>query len=134
MRHDGRLELVDEELGVGGREGRVRRGDELLHPRPRQGRALARSTKNGNDVQADAMFVRMNPEEFVQRVSAQSLTPMPVDPAEVARAQLLFDDKMPRTYNIDLRSLTAERWSLEPPAGKTNKSAVARREARLQAE
>jgi hypothetical protein len=40
-----------------------------------------------------------------------------VDPAEVARAQALFDDKMPRTYNIDLRSLTAERWSLEPPAG-----------------
>ena len=67
--------------------------------------------------QSDAMFVRMNPAEFVQRVSAKSLTAMPVDPAEVARAQALFDGKMPLTYNIDLRSLTAERWSLEPPAG-----------------
>ena len=67
--------------------------------------------------QADAMFVRMNPAEFVQRVSAQSLTPMPVDHSEAARAQALFDDKMPRTYNIDLRSLTPERWSMEPPPG-----------------
>ena len=66
--------------------------------------------------QTEAMFVRMNPAEFVKRVSAQSLTAMPVDPAEAARAQALFDDKMPRTYNIDLRSLTSERWSLEPPA------------------
>ncbi|HVQ42025.1 MAG TPA: M1 family aminopeptidase [Vicinamibacterales bacterium] len=67
--------------------------------------------------QAEAMFVRMNPAEFLQRVSAQSLTAMPVDPGEAARAQLLFDEKMPLTYNIDLRSLTPERWSLEPPAG-----------------
>ena len=63
------------------------------------------------------MFVRMNPAEFSQRVSAGSLSPMPIDATELARAQALFDDKMPRTYNIDLKSLTPERWSLEPPAG-----------------
>ena len=66
-------------------------------------------------VPADAMFVRINPGEFTSRVAAQSLTPMTVDPAELARAQAIFDDKMPKTYNIDLRSLTPERWSLEPP-------------------
>ena len=66
---------------------------------------------------SDSIFVRINPAEFAKRVAAQSLTPMAVDAAEAARAQVVFDDQMPKTYNIDLRSLTPERWSLEPPAG-----------------
>ena len=69
------------------------------------------------NVATDALFVRINPGEFAARVSSESLTPMPVDATETARAQILFDDRMPLTYNIDLRSLTPERWSLEPPAG-----------------
>jgi hypothetical protein len=65
----------------------------------------------------ESAFLRLNPAEFVLRVSEQSLTPVKVDPAEAQRAALIFDDMVSRTYNIDLRTLTTERWSLEPSYG-----------------
>jgi len=63
----------------------------------------------------DTLFVRLNPGEVSQRVTMNSLTPMPVNPVEAAKAQQIFDEYAPRTYNLDLQPLTAERWSLEPP-------------------
>jgi hypothetical protein len=33
----------------------------------------------------------------------------------VVRAQQVFDEYAPKTYNLDLQLLTNERWSLEPP-------------------
>ena len=65
----------------------------------------------------DSVFVRLNPAEFALRVSGPSLTPVTVDPAEAARALAVFDEMVPRTYNIDLRALTPDRWSLEPSYG-----------------
>ena len=62
----------------------------------------------------DSVFVRVNPAEFAIRVTEQSLTPTKVDPAEASRALAVFDDLVTRTYNVDLRALTPERWSLEP--------------------
>ena len=65
----------------------------------------------------DSVFVRLNPAEYALRVSGQSLTPVKTDPAEAARALAVFDEMVPRTYNIDLRALTPDRWSLEPSYG-----------------
>jgi len=65
----------------------------------------------------DTAFVRLNPAEFVLRVSEQSLTPGRVNPLELGRAQQIFDDASHRTFNLDLGSLTPERWSLEPAYG-----------------
>jgi hypothetical protein len=45
------------------------------------------------------------------------LTPIKVDPSEAQRATQIFDDKVSRTYNVDLSYLTTERWSLEPSYG-----------------
>jgi len=67
--------------------------------------------------QIDSAFVRLNPAEFVLRVSEKSLVPGRVNPLELGRAQQIFDDLSRRTYNIDLRSLTPEHWSLEPSYG-----------------
>ena len=67
--------------------------------------------------QIETAFMRINPAEFVLRVSQESLTPTKVNPAEVNRAQQTFDEMVGRTYNIDLRNLTPERWSLEPTYG-----------------
>jgi len=66
---------------------------------------------------SDAFFVRLNPASYVMTVSEGSLVPMRLDPAEAAKAQAIFDDFAPRTYNIDLRTLTAEKWSIEPANG-----------------
>src|SRR6187402_2949163 len=57
------------------------RGDVLFTPSDAAEQVQVRliSGKPMLHAQAEAMFVRMNPAEFVQRVSAQSLTAMPVD-------------------------------------------------------
>ncbi len=67
--------------------------------------------------QVDSAFLRINPAEFVLRVSQESLTPTRVDPVELQRALQVFDDMVSKTYNVDLRNLTTERWSLEPTYG-----------------
>lgn len=68
-------------------------------------------------VQVDTAFLRINPAEFVLRVSNESLTPVTLNPVDAQRAQQVFDDMVPKTYSIDLRTLTPERWSLEPTYG-----------------
>jgi hypothetical protein len=50
-------------------------------------------------------------------VSKDSLVPTPVRPADLSRAQQLFDEYAPKTYSLDLRALTTDRWSLEPLFG-----------------
>lgn len=65
----------------------------------------------------DTVFVRMSPVEMAQRVSLDSLVPVDVRPDDLARAQQLFDEYAPKTYSLDLRALTSDRWSLEPLFG-----------------
>jgi hypothetical protein len=67
----------------------------------------------------DSAFVRLNPHEFGERVAASSLKPVPVNPVELRRAQNVFEEFSGRSYNLDLGTLTPERWSLEPGAGHT---------------
>ena len=69
------------------------------------------------DAGADTWFVRLNPAEFALRVSEKSLVPAPVNRSDLERAQEVFNDFMPRTYNVDLRHLTPDRWSIEPTPG-----------------
>jgi len=63
----------------------------------------------------DTVFLRVTPAEINQHVSMNSLSPVAVSPDEAVRAQQIFDEYAPKTYNLDLQSLTDERWSLEPP-------------------
>ena len=66
----------------------------------------------------DAAFLRLNPAEFTERISSGMLVPAPaVDQNELRRADEIFADLAPRSYNLDLRELTNERWSLEPSYG-----------------
>lgn len=75
----------------------------------------------------DAVFLRVNPAQFALHVSQDHLVPARVQPADVRAAQQIFDDMAPRTFNIDLRSLTSEEWSLEPTAGSVVVEMRARR-------
>ena len=65
----------------------------------------------------DTIFVRMSPNEMAQRLSMENLVPTDAKPADVARAQQIFDEYAPLTYSLDLRELTPDRWSMEPIFG-----------------
>lgn len=65
----------------------------------------------------EAVFIRINPFEFDQRIAASQLEAVDVNPGEVARARALFDELSRKSYTLNLGDLTTERWSLLPPAG-----------------
>jgi hypothetical protein len=65
----------------------------------------------------ESAFIRLNSEEFAARVSSQSLSPAKVDPSDLTRARAIFDDRTRRAYNLDLRDLSSDRWSITPSAG-----------------
>jgi hypothetical protein len=69
------------------------------------------------DTPIDAFFIRLSPQEFDARIAASQLTPMPVNPGDVARARQMFDDFARRSYTLNLGDLTSDRWSLLPPVG-----------------
>jgi hypothetical protein len=67
----------------------------------------------------DSAFVRLNPNEFADRIAAASLKPVAVSQDELRRAQGIFEEFAFRSYNLDLGTLTPEQWSLEPGTGHT---------------
>jgi len=67
-------------------------------------------------IDTDTVFVRVNPNQFADHI-AGNLIPTAVIPGDVLRAQQVFDEYAPKTYTLDLRVLTTERWSIEPSGG-----------------
>jgi hypothetical protein len=65
----------------------------------------------------DAAFVRVRPAEFTELFGAASLTPRIVAAGDLRRATDVFDEYIGQTFNIDLRDLSRERWSLIPTPG-----------------
>jgi len=105
----------------GGVTGLVLRGKGEAHfspaPTAEQGQLRRFSGKPALITEFDALFVRLNSAEFPARVAQQSLQPVAVDALELRRADEIFNDRSPRAYNLDLRDLASERWSLEPAVG-----------------
>jgi hypothetical protein len=108
-------------LAPGGITGMVLRGKGVLRfspPDPAEQLQLRIfSHRSDFTTDVDTVFVRMNPREFEQRVAMANFTPVAVDAADLERAQQVFDDYAPRTYSLDLKPLTPDRWSLEPVLG-----------------
>jgi len=65
----------------------------------------------------DAAFIRVRPSEFAELFAAASLTPRTVSGGDLRRASDVFDEYIGQTFNIDLRDLSRERWSLIPTPG-----------------
>ena len=65
----------------------------------------------------ESAFVRVSPLELQSRADSQALVPAKVDPRALERASAIFEMMSPRTFNLDLAGLTADRWSLEPSIG-----------------
>ncbi len=64
-----------------------------------------------------SVFVRLNPYEFEQQVKRQAITPTPVDSRTFRRAQLIFEEELPKSFSLDLSDLSRDTWSLLPQAG-----------------
>ena len=62
-------------------------------------------------------FVRINPFEFEQRVTAGMLEPVAIDHRAYRRGLGVFDEGLPKSFNLDLSDLSREVWSLLPQAG-----------------
>jgi hypothetical protein len=65
----------------------------------------------------DTAFIRLNPNEYEQRVSTGSLTPVPVNDRQLRRAQELFAREGPKSFNLDLSELSPDEWYLLPAPG-----------------
>jgi hypothetical protein len=65
----------------------------------------------------ESAYIRMSPQELESRAESKTLVETRVDPRQLERAQAVFDLLAPRTFNLDLTGLSADRWSLEPSPG-----------------
>ncbi len=65
----------------------------------------------------DAVFIRVRPAEVGDILPPAALKPVPVVPGDLRRASELFDGYIGQTFNLDLRDLSRERWSLIPTIG-----------------
>jgi hypothetical protein len=61
-----------------------------------------------------AVFLRLNPAEFDTRFAAASLKPRPTDGGRARRATQIFEEFLPRSFQIDLSDLSRSNWSLVP--------------------
>jgi len=96
------------------------RGSVTFAPQDRaeQGQLEAFSGRPVFESEVDTAFIRLDSGEFSDRVSARALVPAAtVDPRELARARIVFDDMSRKTYNVDLRDLTPDNWSFSPSLG-----------------
>lgn len=65
----------------------------------------------------DSAFVRIHPGDFDDRISAGSLTPIPVTEADLSRAKGIFNQWARQSYNVKLGDLSDGLWSLLPGDG-----------------
>jgi hypothetical protein len=62
-------------------------------------------------------FVRLNPFEFEQRVTNAMLEPVALDSRAFRRGLNVFDEGVPKSFNLDLSDLSRDIWSLLPQPG-----------------
>jgi Peptidase family M1 domain len=65
----------------------------------------------------DAVFIRVRPGEAGDILPPAALKPVPVVAGDLRRASELFDGYIGQTFNLDLRDLSRDRWSLIPTIG-----------------
>lgn len=85
-------------------------------PREEQGQLRLFSGDDTLESSFTTAFVRVNPYEFDQRMTG-ALEPANVDARTVRRGQSVFDEGVPKSFNLDLSDLSREVWSLLPQSG-----------------
>src|SRR5688572_6331824 len=62
-------------------------------------------------------FVRVSPFEFEQRLTAAMLEPVALDSRVYRRGLGVFEEGLPKSFNLDLSDLSRDVWSLLPQPG-----------------
>jgi hypothetical protein len=62
-------------------------------------------------------FVRLSPYEFEQRIAGGMLEPIALDSRQYRRGLGVFEEGVPKSFNLDLSDLSREVWSLLPSPG-----------------
>lgn len=65
-------------------------------------------------VDAQDVFVRVNPREIARHVTWDRMEPMALDAAALGHARVVFRSRSDLSYHFALGHLAAEEWSLEP--------------------
>jgi hypothetical protein len=94
-------------------------GTLLFQPAPKEERGQLRLFSGGDSLETPftAAFVRINPFEFDQRVAGGMLEKATLDPRAFRRGLLVFDEGVPKSFNLDLSDLSRDVWSLLPQPG-----------------
>ena len=94
-------------------------GSMVFQPLPKQEKGQLRlfAGTDALDTPFTSAFVRLNPFEFDQRVGNGMLAAVPVDTRAFRRASSLFEEGVPKSFNLDLNDLSRDVWSLLPGPG-----------------
>jgi hypothetical protein len=115
---EGSVFLVE---GEGGITGLVLMGRGVMRfaPAPETERGQLRIFAGSEvlDAPFETAFIRLSPTEYDFRVSQEGLTPVPVNPRELRRAEEVFAREAPKSFSLDLRDLSPDMWYLVPPTG-----------------
>jgi hypothetical protein len=93
------------------------RGAMRFHPDPPSEKGQVRIF-SGSDVletRFEAAYVRAGTYEL--HADGSGLTPRPVDPRELRRADQVFREELVKSFVVDLADLTRDTWSILPAAG-----------------
>jgi hypothetical protein len=94
----------------------VGRGTMRFHPAPATEQTQVRifSGADGIDTPVDAVYLRLNPDDFERLIAQPQLVAAAPDPNELRRADRIFHDDSQKSYTVDIGDLSDEAWSLVP--------------------
>ena len=94
-------------------------GTMVFQPGPKEEKGQLRlfAGVDALDTPFTAAFVRVSPFEFDSRIAGGMLEPVAVDNRVFRRGREVFDESVPKSFNLDLSDLSREVWSLLPQPG-----------------
>ena len=94
-------------------------GTMVFEPSPKEERGQLKLFAGTESLEAafTSAFVRISPFEFESRLKSPMLEAVALDPRAHRRGLEVFDEEVPKSFNLDLSDLSREVWSLLPQPG-----------------
>ena len=94
-------------------------GTMVFQPTPKEEKGQLRLFAGSESLETafTSAFIRLSPFDLEQRVDLTMLEPVTVDSRIYRRGLEVFDQGLPKSFNLDLSDLSRETWSLLPQPG-----------------
>ena len=94
-------------------------GTMVFEPTPKEERGQLKLFAGTESLETPftSAFVRISPFEFAQRVTGEMLQPVTLDSRAYRRGLAVFEDGVPKSFNLNLSDLSRDVWSLLPQPG-----------------